>query len=241
MSVHTAYCASSRVDLGGGRDRTLHEAGHHHGAEAELGRVLELVDGLVRRVHRDLGDREQPIGELGEHAGVEPVERAARAAPVALVVEVPEQESEARVDHADVDAQLGEALVEQAGEHRGGAVDRELHAAVAPRAPGDPAVGALLGGEPVPVDDGPEGARRATGHRLAVEADALLDQLAGQRGEELDGVAVDVDHRVVELLADVDGAEAAHAITPSPDSGIAPSNARSSNPSVTIDAWRTTW
>ena len=36
---------------------------------------------------------------------------------VVLVVEVTEQEPEARVDHADVDTELGQALVEQAGEH----------------------------------------------------------------------------------------------------------------------------
>ncbi len=173
--------------------------------------MLELVDSFVGRVHGDLGDREQPVGELGEHAGVEAVERPARAAAVALVVEVTEQQAEARVDHADVDAELGQALVEQAREHGGGAVEGELHAAVAPRAARDTTFGTLLGGEGVPVDDRTEGARGAAGHRVAVEPHALLHQLAGQGGEELDGVAVDVDHRVVELLADLGRAQAAHA------------------------------
>ena len=105
--------------------------------------------------------------------------------------------------------------MEEAGEHRGGAVDGLLHAAVAPRAPGDPALGPLLGGEGIPVDDGPEGPRGAAGHRLAVEAHALLHQLAGQGGEELDGVAVDVDHRVVQPLTDLRGAETAPCNSPS--------------------------
>ena len=69
----------------------------------------------------------------------------------------------------------------------------------------------------VPVDDRAEGARGAAQHRLAVEAHALLHQLAGEGGEELDGVAVDVDHRVVEPAPDLGGAHAAHVVTPSPD------------------------
>jgi hypothetical protein len=166
-------------------------------------------------VHGDLGDGEQPVGELSEHAGVEPVQRPARAAPVALVVEVPEEEPIARVDHADVDAELGEALGEEAGEQGGGAVDGQLHAPVAPRPPGHPALGPLLRCERVPVDDGAEGARRAPRHRLAVELHPFLDQLAGQGGEELDRVPVDVDHRVVELLTDLGGAQA-HARPPAP-------------------------
>ena len=174
--------------------------------------MLELVDGLVGRVHRDLGDREQPVGELGEHAGVEAVERAARAAAVALVVEVAEQEPEARVDHAEVDAELGQALVEQAGEHRGGAVDRELHARRCPTGPGRRAGRrAPRGVSAYQSTIGPKvpDVRRAIDSPSS--AHALLHQLAGQGGEELDGVAVDVDHRVVELLADLGGAQAAHA------------------------------
>ena len=199
-----------RVDGRGGGDRPLHESRHHHRAEAERGRVLELVDRFVGGVHGDLGDGEQPVGELGEDTGVEPVERAARTATVALVVEVTEQEPEARVDDAHVDAELGQALVQEAGEHGGGAVEGQLHPAVAPRSACDATVGAFLGGEAVPVDDRTEGARGAAQHRLAVEAHALLDQLPGQGREELDGVTVDVDHRVVELAPHLGGTQSAH-------------------------------
>ena len=203
-----------RVDGRDRVDRPLHEPGHHDGAEAERRRVLELVDGFLGSVHRDLGHRQQAVGELGEDAGVEAVERAARAPAVALVVEVAEQQSEAGVDHADVDAELGQTLVQEPGEHGGGAVDRELHAAVAPRAAGDAAVGALLGRQRVPVDDRAEGAGGAAQHRLAVEPHPFLHQLAGEGGEELDGVAVDVDHRVVEPAPYLARGQTAHVRLP---------------------------
>ena len=188
--------------------------------------MLELVDGFLGGVHRDLGHRQQAVGELGEDAGVEAVERAARTATVALVVEVAEQQSEAGVDHADVDAELGQTLVQEPGEHGGGAIDRELHAAVAPGASGDPAVGALLGRQGVPVDDRAEGAGGAAQHGLAVEAHPFLHQLTGKGGEELDGVTVDVDHRVVEPALHFVGGHPAHSHPPI--------NARSSIRRVTI-------
>ena len=216
MSIHTAYCASCGSTAAAAAIGRCTKPAITTAWKPSDGRVLELVDRLVGGVHGDLGDGEQPVGELGEHAGVEPVERPARAAAVALVVEVAEQEPEARVDDADVDAELVEPLVQEAGEHGGGAVDGELHPAVAPRSACDAPVGALLGGEAVPVDDRTEGARGAAQHRLAVEAHALLDQLPGQGREELDGVTVDVDHRVVELAPHLGGTQSAHRLARSP-------------------------
>ena len=201
MSVHTAYCASCgstprAATIGRCTNPAITTA-----RKPSVGRVLELVDRLVGRVHRDLGDREQPVGELGEHAGVEAVEGAARTPPVALVVEVAEEETEARVDDADVDAELGEALVEEAGKHRGGAVDRRSSRR-SPTGRGDAASRVRSGVSAYQSAIGPKVPEVRRGHRLAVERHALLDQLAGQGGEELDGVTVDVDHRVVQLLAD---------------------------------------
>ena len=72
------------------------------------------------------------------------------------------------------------------------------------------------GRQRVPVDDRAEGAGGAAQHRLAVEAHPFLHQLAGEGGEELDGVAVDVDHRVVEPALHLGGGQTAHGVSLSP-------------------------
>ena len=105
-----------RVDGRGGGDRPLHEAGHHHGTEAERRRRARVRRPLRRACAWGSRRRQQPVGELGEHPGVEAVERAARAPTVALVVEVAEEQAEAGVDHAEVDARARGAARAGAGE-----------------------------------------------------------------------------------------------------------------------------
>ena len=104
------------VLLGNRGHRSLHEVRHHDGLEPELpDRVLELGDGLFWRMHRDLGDGDHAIGELGKQLGVESVERATRPAAVVFGGEMGKQQADARIDHTEVHAQFVEAVVEQAG------------------------------------------------------------------------------------------------------------------------------
>ena len=74
-------------------------------------------------MHRNGGDGGEAIGQGREHLGIGPVEGAAQTPSVALVGCVEEDESDARIDDAEVEAEFVEPLVEQSREQRRGQVD----------------------------------------------------------------------------------------------------------------------
>ena len=94
--------------------RALHEAVHDDGFEPELAdRVLELVDRLLGRDHRDGRHRAQPVTEIGERLRVVAVQRAARGAAFPLVLQVQVDQPDARIHHGEVDAEVGEPFVQE--------------------------------------------------------------------------------------------------------------------------------
>ena len=132
--------------------------------------------------------------------------RARHSAPaVAIVRGVEEDEAEARVDDAEVEAQLVESLVEQGREQRGGEVDGLAGRRAPPRAPRRPGGGSLLGGLIVPGDVGPPVGREQPSQRGMVEREPLALEVRRQGGEMLGHVPVDVDDGVAKPAADLGG------------------------------------
>jgi hypothetical protein len=123
---------------------------------------------------------------------------------------VEEDQPEARVHHAEVDAEVVEALVEQLGEEGGGQVDgggrRGAPEGLAGRAGGGPLGGGLV----VPGTVGAAVGRGQPQQRRVVEGESLRLEVRRQGGEELGHVPVDVDDRVAEASAD--GGGGAHEI-----------------------------
>ncbi len=111
--------------IGAGRcwNRTGKACAEHADLGAKLlGGELELGNRLIGRVHRDDRGRGQPIAELGEIIGSDDVEPA-HDGPARLVVgDARDAEPAGRVDHAEIDADLVEPVVEHARHHRRGAV-----------------------------------------------------------------------------------------------------------------------
>jgi len=114
-----------RVDAFGARPRPPDPAAEHTDLGAELlGDEFELLDCLVRRVHRDHGGRGQPVAEVAEIIRSDDIEAADHRAPGLLVVDARDAQTRGRIDDAEVDPQLVEAVVQHPRHHRGGAVAR---------------------------------------------------------------------------------------------------------------------
>lgn len=101
-----------RPELGVRRDGRVDGAPHpsreHHGPKAERAHgVVQLGHRFVGCVHRDHRHGQQARAIVGEHISVVPVDRTARGAAQVVMRHVRETDAEARVDDADIDAQLG--------------------------------------------------------------------------------------------------------------------------------------
>ena len=103
------------------RDAPRHAAAEHAHLRAELtGDVLELRDGLVRRVHRDDRGRGHPVAQIAEVVRGHDVVRANHRAPGVVVVDPGQAQAGGRID----DREIGAELV--AGARRAGAASWPL-------------------------------------------------------------------------------------------------------------------
>jgi hypothetical protein len=212
---------------GRGADGPVDEAGDHHRLEAQLADgVLELVERLGGRVHRDLCHRSHAL-RVGEvDLRVEGVEGAAGDAAHLVVADRQRGESPAGVEDGEVEAQGVEPLVEEPRQVRGGAVEGGGRRKAPPGRPGGPELAASRLGQraPRPQHHVVEvHAARGLEARGQVAAAGVLDEVeeeGSEHRERLDHVAVRVDHRMVETRAHAlgpagPGPRGAHARSPS--------------------------
>ena len=191
-----------RLLLGDGGHRPAHEAAEHHHLVAELARrVVQLLDRLRGRVHRDDRGRHDPVRVLAELVGGEHVVGAADRAAQPRVLHTMEREPGGRIHDAQVDAELVQPLVHEPWHHRGRAIEHVFARRGPERFLAHPApaplgerhlerVGDALGGGVEAFDRG----------RAADAAELLLHD-----GPVFDPVAVGVDDRVVEAGAKLSG------------------------------------
>jgi hypothetical protein len=117
--------ADRRVEILGHRYPARNAAAEHADLAAELlGAELQLGDRLLGREHRDHGGRRQPVRELGEVFVGDDVEAAHHGAPGLVVGNARDAEAGGGIDHAEIDAELVEPVVEHARHHRRGAIAR---------------------------------------------------------------------------------------------------------------------
>ena len=184
-------------EAGRRRDRAPHVIGDHHHLEPELadsvGRLLDRLLGCVHRHHRR---RRHPVLERGEHLRVHAVHRAGHRAPQFLVGIRHVKEPERGVDQGEVDAEVVEALVEEARDHRGGPVER-AGGLPPPRRPHEAPV------EPVGRRGVVPGGVGRLLHELLDRARHLrpghVAEIVEEDRDRLQPVPVPVDHRVSEL------------------------------------------
>ena len=184
-------------------EATPGEAAEHHGAQPELaGGEVELLEGLFRRDGGDDRHRREAIFQAAEGVrGVAVVGPGAQA-PGALVALGRQLEPDARVADGEVDAELGQPLMQEPGRAGSG----EVPGVVGEAPPGRPegaARRAFLGAQGGPVWRAVEARRGHEGRHAAL--DALLLEIAIQLGPVLHEVAVGIDDGVVEGGADLGG------------------------------------
>ena len=127
-----------------GGNGPAHEAADHDHLVAELfGGELDLLDRLLRRVHGDDGGGDDSILEPAELVGREHVVGAADGATLPGVLHAVIAKARRRVHDAEVDAEIVQALVHEARQHRGGPVEHVLARRAPERLLADPAPAAL--------------------------------------------------------------------------------------------------
>jgi hypothetical protein len=172
-----------------------HEAADHHDLVAELGDgVVQLLDRLLRRVHRDDRGRDDPVGQRAELVHREHVVGPADGAPLPRVLHAVEAEPGRRVHHAEVDAEVVQALVHEPREHGGRPVEHVLAGRGPERFHADPLAGALGHRHLERVRHALGGRRQPLDCRVTADAPELL---AHDR-RVLDPVAVGVDDRMTQ-------------------------------------------
>ena len=183
-----------------GSDAPRHTAAEHPHLRPQLLRhVFKLGDRLVGRVHGNDRGRGHPVAQIAEVFGGDDVVGANHRSPGVVIADARHAQTGGRVDDREIGAELVKALVEQARHHRGRAIERVLRL-TAPEGwlRDTPALsfgdrhaqrvarGLHRGEEPV---GGPIAANLA--HSLAED------------GVEFDPVTVTVDHRVVQVRANL--------------------------------------
>src|SRR5207247_2243246 len=189
-----------RVDaLRRGGNHTLLIAPKHDHPVAQLSdRVVEFRNRLVRSARRDDGNGREALPIRREHVRGHPVV-GARGVTVQLVLrDGVDREAEARVDDREVDAQLGQALVQQRRKKRRGLVARVGRNAPPDRAP-QPLVLTLLRATAIPLGvPAPHRAQVINRARAAHVA-----QILEEDRDRLEPMAVAVNHGMPELRPDV--------------------------------------
>ena len=98
------------------RSRTADMAGHHNSFQAErVGRVLQLLNRILRGMHRNRGSRRHAVGILTEDLGIQGVERRAVRPPELLIIQMRKIEAECRVKYREVDPHFIQAFLQQFG------------------------------------------------------------------------------------------------------------------------------
>jgi len=116
-----------RVLLDEGGDRATDEATQHDHAEAKLSTgELQLLYGLLRGVHGHDRGRNDAIAVGPELLGGVHVVRAAERAAMLVRRKAIVAQPGRRVDHAEVESEVVEPLVEQPGHHGRGPIERVL-------------------------------------------------------------------------------------------------------------------
>ena len=167
--------------------------------EPELAAVRELGDRLLGRDHRHHAGDRHPIGERPVRLREERIEAAAQPDPHVLVLNPSSTKGFRGIEHAEVDAQLGQPLVQQRRDRGRRQVDR-LGCRIAP--PGALRRPRLLTRSAVrgAAHDASDG-RRLGPVLLEELRPERLAQIRQRGRHELQHVTVGVDHRMVELLA----------------------------------------
>ena len=187
-----------RLPFGVGLDRARDRAPGDEHLQAEAVRVFHLLDRLGRLGQAQHPDRHHPVEvrreQVRHHRVVGP---EGHVAEVGIGDVTAEGQPDAREHDRQVDAPVVEAVVEQARDGGGGAVsDVDGHAPV--RRPAQALLPPFLDGELVPaVEPVPVPSAEPVDVRRAPD----LGDVVEVHREQLDPVAVGVDHRVVELLA----------------------------------------
>ena len=186
-----------------GRGQTAGDAAAEHahlGAQLP-GHEFELGQRLLGRVHRDHRGRGQPVAELGEIIGADDVEAADHRAPGLAVGDAVNAEPGGRVDDAEIEAELIEAVVEHARHHRGGAVAGigRLPAPIAFHA--DATALALLDREVQRIGDPPLRRDKPVSRLVA----GRLAHFFSEDRRVLDPMPVAVDDRMAEFRMDLLG------------------------------------
>ena len=183
----------------------LHGLGfaRNHGAEqrrleAEFADdVLQFVDRFFGRVRGDHRHRRHSVCVGREVVRAEGVEGAHGASAQLRLLRL--HRGAGGIHHAEVEAELVHALVEQLRHHRRGAVADVRHRHRPAAGMGDAPAATFLGAEKERFADGLAQAGEALGHFAASDlGDALL-----HHRPELQPVRVRVDHRMVELGMDL--------------------------------------
>jgi hypothetical protein len=173
---------------------------HHGDFQAELAdRVAELVDGLLGRVHRDDRGGRDAIGEIAELVRDIHVEGAAHRAAHLVVLDPRRDQSRARIENREIEAELIETLVEQPRDDSGRAIERVLRRLHPETLGGDAEVGPFRGHHPDRRADAMVRRDERVGDARSGDASQVVDD----RGAELDVVAVGIDHRMTQACADL--------------------------------------
>ena len=195
------------VDPAGGRVAVVarsapeHQPAEQEAAQAEAGGVVELGDRLVGVVGRDDTDGEQPVVVGGVRLGVVAVARAGDRSPQLAVVHRHHGQAEGGVEDRDVDADLVEPIVQQTGEHGGGAIEGVAGRHAPPARAGQAEPPAVLCVEATPERTRRQDHIEAVDHRTA---GVVAHQVTHDR-DELEDVAVGIHDGVVEVPPDVSG------------------------------------
>ena len=190
--------------LAAGLDRAVHQATQHRDLVAELlDRVFDLLDRLLRGVHRDDRRRGHAVGKGAEIFGGDDVVGAAGGAARLAVADARHAQTARRIDDCEIEPDLVEALIEESRKDRSREVARVLGGMRPERLLADTAAPPLL-------DRHRQHAARAAADRAPAAHRGLaadLAELLGEDGPVFDPVAVGVDNRMIETGFDLGGGQ----------------------------------
>ena len=188
-----------RVEALGGGQGSRDAAAEHANLGAELlGDELQLLDRLLRRMHRNDRRRGQPVAELAEIVRGDDVEAADHRTARRLIGDARDAEPGGRVDDAEIDAQFVEPVIQHLRHHRGGAVAGVGRLPPPIALHPDAALLALVDRQPQRVGNEALLCEEAVG---ALVADRLAHLLGEYRGV-FDPMTVAVDDRMGQLGTD---------------------------------------